>query len=295
MPTNSSNIKIVITGAKGQLGLALSQLLHKNTDYLLWTFDSSQLDISNRAAVFKSIEEIQPHIIINAAAYTKVDDAEVNINLARAVNVDGPKYLAQAASRTGAHLIHFSSDYVYHSVTDRPILETDPCSPKSIYAQSKLDGDHQVIAHLQNFTIIRTSWVYGPGGHNFVYTMLRLADKHETLNIVSDQIGSPTLSLDIADLCLSIIKKIIVGEGQHCTGIFNYSNRGQISWADFARKIFEIKQLAVNVVGIDTESYGAAALRPKWSVLSLNKIENLLNIRATDWDLRLFEFLEKYS
>lgn len=294
-PSNSEKTNILITGSRGQVGSALNELLQQNTQFQIHALDSESLDITDLSVLSKIFKEIKPNIVINAAAYTNVDGAETNADLAFLVNTSGPANLAKLCALHECFLIHYSSDYVYDSVSDRPIKETDPCDPKSIYAQSKLDGDHAIIQNTSHYCIIRTSWVYGQGGKNFVNTMLKLSEQHQHLKIVDDQIGAPTYAGDIADITRLIINKVLSEGKDSCTGIYNFSNLGQISWADFATQIFKLAKKSTTVEGISTESYGAPAHRPKWSVLSTEKIENLLTVRTTDWDLRLFEYLRKYS
>jgi len=294
-PASSETTKILITGAGGQVGSALVELFQDIQEYEIYAFDSKSLDITELSDFSNTFQKIKPDIVINAAAYTNVDGAESNSEIAFSVNTTGPANLAKLCAQYGSFLIHYSSDYVYDSVVDRPIIESDPCNPKSVYAQSKLDGDHAIIGNTSHYSIIRTSWVYGHNGKNFIETMLRLSEHHEHLKVVDDQIGAPTYAGDIAEITDLIIKKVKSEGKDSCTGIYNFSNSGQISWAEFAKRIFEIANKPTTVEGISTESYGAPASRPKWSVLSTEKIEKLLNVRATDWDLRLFEYLRKYS
>jgi dTDP-4-dehydrorhamnose reductase len=262
-------IKILVTGANGQLGSAL-QRIGKTKDYKFYFFDKNTWDISKRE--YPELSGF--NYIINCAAYTTVDKAESEQELAYLYNANALEYLSEFANENSAKLIHISSDYVYHNGLNSPLKESDPCTPHGIYAKSKLDGEKIVSLSCQKFLIIRTSWVYGIEGHNFVKTMLRLAKNGNTIKVVGDQIGSPTFADDLAIQILNLINFDIQNVIQN--NILNYSNEGVCSWYDFAHFIFKISRLDIPLIPIPTSDYPTPAQRPPYSVLDKSKIKNLL-------------------
>ena len=282
---------VIISGASGQLGKAFVSRLDAN-EYAVHAFDHAMLDISDQDRIQRVLnDESQVKFWINCAAYTKVDDAEKNEETAKRYNALAPGYLAQACKAADIHLIHFSTDYVYHNALRRPLKEDDPTEPKSVYAKTKWEGETAIMNSGASHTIIRTSWVYGPGGHNFVNTMLRLGKTHQELKIVADQVGAPTYTFDIADAVKEIIQLIDEEEITRVQGIFNYANGGEVTWADFARTIFKYANLHCVVQDITTEEYGAAAPRPAYSVLNCDKISELLSDPIPHWEDALKRFL----
>lgn len=288
-------MKVILTGANGQLGHAIKDCLQQEANIKLYAYDSSSLDITHTKRVQQVCAENKADFFINAAAYTKVDLAEKEADKAYATNAQALKQICQSCNEFQTHLIHFSSDYVYHSINGRPILESDICTPKGIYAKSKLDGDNQIFLHCNSYSILRTSWVYGPKGKHFVDTMLKLGKTRDELQIVSDQIGSPTYTLDIAELVLRMMEMGYQKNLDQIYGLYNFSNAGQTNWADFARKIFEIKKIKTRVKSISTEDYGAPAARPLWSVMSKEKIKKRLDVSLNHWEDKLFDYLKAYS
>lgn len=283
---------IIVSGAGGQLGKAFLERLSFKDDFTIFSFDRSQLDIADQDKIHRTLASLpQVKYWINCAAYTKVDDAELNEKQASLYNALAPGYLALACWEAGVHLVHFSSDYVYDNDLRRPLLETDPTEPKSIYAETKLEGEQQIIYSGVSHTIIRTSWVYGPGGHNFVNTMLRLGQTKKELNIVGDQVGAPTFTFDIADAVKELIR---LHEGEHeenVRGVFNYANSGEVSWAEFAKNIFRHAGIDCHVNTITTKEYGARASRPSYSVLNCDKIATLLSDPIPHWEDALQRYL----
>ncbi|HXR82583.1 MAG TPA: dTDP-4-dehydrorhamnose reductase, partial [Saprospiraceae bacterium] len=251
-----------------------------------------QLDISDQDKINRILQLLpQAQYWINCAAYTKVDDAETNIREATLYNSTAPGFIAQACKARGIHLIHFSSDYVYHNQLRRPLLEDDPTNPQGIYATTKREGEIAIRNIGGSHTIIRTSWVYGPGGHNFVNTMLRLGKTREQLSIVGDQLGAPTLTMDLAEAVKELILLHSLGKQEAVQGIFNYANAGEVTWDEFARAIFRMENLNCQVKTITTAEYGAAAPRPPYSVLNCDKIQKLLSTPIPSWENALTRYL----
>ena len=279
---------ILITGANGQLGQCFRQAA------ALWpaqhfVFAGSQdLDISNRNAVqtfFKAFQDEKPRWVINCAAYTAVDKAESEPNKARKINRDGAKNLAEACVDRGIPLIHFSTDYVYHSRQNTPYQETDQVSPKGVYARTKLAGERAVLSVQPLSMVIRTAWVYSEFGQNFVKTMLRLGRERDTLSVVADQIGSPTYAPDLAAAVLSIIAQVESGvvAREALSGIWHYSNEGVASWYDFATAVFELENIPCKVRPIATKDYPTPAKRPPFSVLDKSKIKAAFGLEIPHW------------
>jgi len=266
-------MKILLTGAQGQVGRSFHRLISENhPEIILLAADRQQLDITDAEAVKKLIFSFQPDVIVNAAAYTAVDRAETEVGPAFAVNADGAGYIAQAASQCGAHLIHFSTDYVFGRAGSLPLKEDEPCSPQNVYGQSKLAGEKAVLAY-ERTTVIRTSWVFSEYGNNFLKTMLRLAASHASLSIVSDQRGCPTYAGDIAALAAGIA----FAADKPC-GLYHFCGTEEVSWYEFAADIFN-QALQHNMItalpalkAIPTEDYPLPAKRPAYSVLDTSKL-----------------------
>lgn len=284
---------VILSGAGGQLGHAFLKTLTFQDDFSLFSFDRRQLDISDRDKIRRTIEYLPPvQYWINCAAYTKVDDAEKNKEEATLYNASAASFLAEACKEKNIHLIHFSSDYVYHNHLRRPLMENDPTEPKGVYAQTKLEGEQAIVENNVSHTILRTSWVYGPSGHNFVNTMLRLGATKPQLNIVGDQLGAPTYTLDIANAVRELIELHASGRSNDIQGIFNYANAGEVTWDNFARSIFNYKNLNCQVNTITTAEYGAPAPRPEYSVLNCSKIQSLLSTPIPTWENALHRYLD---
>ena len=277
-------IPIIISGASGQLGKAFLELFSFKDDFNLYSFDHRQLDISDKDKIYGVLSTL-PHAKywINCAAYTKVDDAETHIAESTLYNATAPGYIAEACKARGVHLFHFSSDYVYHNDLRRPMTEEDPTTPKGVYARTKLSGEKLVAATGASHTIIRTSWVYGPGGHNFVNTMLRFGKTKDQLRIVSDQLGAPTFTHDIVNAVKELIRMHKNSDAQSINGIFNFANAGEVTWSDFAKTIFAETGIQCHVEPITTEQYNAPAPRPPYSVMNCDKISSLLSYPIPHW------------
>lgn len=276
---------LLITGGFGQVGQCFRQLA---AQYPQWRFiinDFPELDITGRKAVFSFFRQNKIDWCINCAAYTAVDKAESEPGPARKINVLGVKNLAEACAGLGIPLIHFSTDYVYHNRQNTPFRETDPVSPKSVYARTKLAGDRAALKANPLTMIVRTSWVYSPFGNNFVKTMLRLGAGRAELNVVFDQVGTPTYAPDLAAAILSIIQKV---ENQDVApsvlnGIWHYSNEGVASWYDFAKAIFDLKKIPCRVNPIETEDFPTPAQRPPYSLLNKAKIKAAFGLEIPHW------------
>lgn len=290
---------IVITGAKGQLGQSFRQLAALWPKQSFVFLGAEDLDISDPRAVrafFDPLtQEKNPVWVVNCAAYTAVDKAESEPDKAKKINVLGVKNLAEACALKGFPLIHFSTDYVYHSRQNTPFRETDPVSPKGVYARTKLAGERAAFrAHPALTMVIRTSWVYSPYGNNFVKTMLRLGRERTHLSVVADQIGSPTYAPDLAAAVLQIIQQVEAGALPKASiaGVWHYANEGVASWYDFAASIFELSNIPCQVRPIATEEYPTPARRPPFSVLDKSKIKAAFGLEISHWRERLKACLE---
>ncbi len=275
---------VLVAGSNGQLGQSLQYIAgnYPNIDFKFC--NSTNLDITNLENVKHIFQEYKPDFCINTAAYTAVDKAETEAEKAFAINVTGAKNLAEVCKEFDTILIHVSTDFVFDGTAVKPYTETDVTNPKSVYGQTKRDGEKAIQAILKNHIIIRTSWVYSQFGNNFLKTMLRLGSEKDTLSVVNDQIGTPTNAVDLADVILQIIQT----NTQHPTptnfGIYNFSNLGQCSWFDFAKKIFEIHDINIDLKPIPTASYPTPAERPKYSVLDKSKIIDTFGIEIKNWE-----------
>jgi dTDP-4-dehydrorhamnose reductase len=267
-------MKILVTGRNGQVGGALQLALAGLGEII--TLDRTQLDLSNLDATREVVRSIRPNLIVNAAAYTAVDLAESDEAMAYRINAEAPGVLAEEAQRLGAGIIHYSTDYVYDGGKSGPWLETDATGPLSVYGRSKLAGEVAIAAVGVPHVILRTSWVYGLHGKNFLLTMLRLAQSRPELSIVSDQVGAPTWSVTIAQATASIIKKFPdLAAADHLSGIYHLCAGGQTSWYGFAEKIFahSLIQQKPQLHPITTADYPTPAVRPKNSVMNTDKFE----------------------
>lgn len=286
---------ILVTGANGQLGQCFRKLSADFPEMSFIFAGSGELDIADHAAVKRMFKHQSIRWCINCAAYTAVDKAESEPEQAKRINVTGVKNLARACAAAGIPLIHFSTDYVYHSNQNRPFTEDDAFSPKGVYARTKLQGERAALnAHPFGLMVIRTSWVYSEFGHNFVKTMLRLGAERPALNVVFDQIGTPTYAPDLALAVLNIIDKVRRAEMpvEHLTGVWHYSNEGVASWYDFAQAIFEIRNMPCRVFPIETEDYPTPAQRPPFSVLNKLKIKTQLGVEIPHWRESLIRCLK---
>lgn len=284
---------ILVTGSKGQVGQEL-QFLAKNTLHQFIFADVAEMDITNPDAVGPFFKKHQFDYCINCAAYTAVDKAESEVELATKINVDGVKNLAQACLYNNTFLIQLSTDYVYHNDQNTPFKEGDITNPQGVYAQTKLDGDLAALLINVSTMVVRTSWVYSSYGHNFVKTMLRLGKDRDLLNVVFDQIGTPTYARDLAAALLTAVEQMEneTTAKSACQGVFHYSNEGITSWYDFAQAIFKLTNTSCTVLPIETVEYPTPAKRPPFSALNKGKIKATLNIRIPHWEDGLERCLE---
>ena len=281
---------ILVTGGNGQLGSELKELAPNYSDYNFFFTDVKQLDITNHKAAKEFIELKNINTIINCAAYTAVDKAESEIKLANDINHLAVANFAQIAKDYKIKLIHISTDYVFDGTNHKPYLETDIPNPQSVYGQTKLDGEVAMQnINPANSVIIRTSWVYSRFGNNFVKTMLRLAETMDEINVVSDQVGSPTNAIDLAKAIMDILPQI----NKETVELFHYSNQGVCSWYDFAKAIFEIKKIDVILNPIESINFPTPAKRPYYSMLNKKRIKEKYSLFIPYWRESLLIFKKK--
>ncbi len=282
--------KFLITGAKGQVGHCLTQQLTGKAEIL--AVDRDELDITDQSAVKKIVETFKPDVIINAAAHTAVDRAESEVELSEAINVKGPQYLAEAANEIGAVILHISTDYVFEGTGTGEYKEDDQTNPQGVYGRTKLAGEIAVQQANPSSIILRTAWVFGEHGHNFVKTMLRLAKDRDSLGIVGDQFGGPTYAGDIAKALIEIANQILAGK-ENAFGVYHFTGKPYVSWYEFAKAIFaeaesqNILKKSPLVNSIATSDYPTPAKRPANSRLDLTKIKQVFNIEPSDWQVAL--------
>lgn len=272
---------ILITGANGQLGNCLRDLADDNQGkYTFFYTDVEELDITDAAAIDRYVADNQIQIIINAAAYTAVDKAEDDVDMAYKLNRDAVRNLAEVAKAHDCLLVHISTDYVFSGECCHPYKEDDTPAPKSVYGASKLAGEQAVAEVGCRAIIIRTSWLYSEYGHNFVKTMLRLGDERKEVSVVCDQIGGPTYAGDLAQAILLCLTANLEKTGMQ---VYHFANEGVISWYDFAKAIMEISGKSCAVFPIFTGEYPAKAPRPAYSVFNLRKTKTELGISIPYW------------
>jgi len=270
---------VLVTGANGQLGKAIEFISVNYPDVHFNFFSSSDLDITDKKLTEQVFNSIKPDFCINAAAYTAVDKAETEQDKATLINVLGVKYLAEVCLAFQTKLIHISTDFVFNGDKNSPYTEEDITNPQGIYGKTKREGELAIQLVLENYFIIRTSWLYSQFGNNFMKTMLRLAEDRNSLSIVNDQIGSPTHAIDLAELIITIV----LSESKNY-GIYHFSNEGTASWFDFAKKIFEINKVSIDLKAIPSYEFPTPAKRPKYSVLDKAKIKKEFKIEINKWE-----------
>lgn len=288
-------IKVLIAGANGQLGQELTRSALKG--YKVMSFSRENLDITDAESVSNVFSKFKPHVVINAAAYTKVDLAETECESANAVNANAPAYLADACHNIGAALIHVSTDFVFDGCTSTPYKVDSETSPKNEYGRSKLLGEQNIISSpLENYAIIRTSWVYSRFGNNFVKTMLRLMASRDRLSIVGDQIGSPTSAFRLARVIWQLINVSNKGDAIALNSndkVFHWSDSGVASWYDFAVAIHKeglkkgLLSKAIEIDCILSKEYPTPAYRPNYSVMDTSNLRSLLSLGASHWSSEL--------
>ena len=296
--------RVLLTGAGGQVGVELARTLHGRAE--VFAFDRAALDLADPDAITSRVREVRPDVIVNAAAYTAVDRAEQELEAARAVNARAPGVLADEARRGGALLVHFSTDYVFDGSKPLPYLETDPTAPVNAYGLSKLEGEHAITASGCDHLVLRTSWVYGPHGKNFLLTMLKLGAARPELRVVSDQRGAPTSSRQIAAGVVqllgggdaALLDAASIARARAASGIYHFTAAGVTTWFDFARAIFEARSrvagrafIAPRVIAIPSSEFPTPAKRPANSVLSNAKLQAAFGFALPPWERGLEEAL----
>ncbi len=280
--------KILVTGADGQLGLAIKKVVGDNLKVVFVA--KRDLDITDIDALETMFVKLAPEVVINTAAYTQVDVAESNAEPAYAINAEAVKKLAETCKKFRCKLLHISTDYVFDGSAKAPYKETETTNPITLYGKSKLAGEVFILeSGLTDFAIVRTSWLYSNFGHNFYKTMLRLAATKTEISVVEDQQGSPTYVVHLAEALIKIVEKL----SSENSGIYHYSNRGATSWYGFAKAIFEGKQLPVKVLPIPTAAFPTAAKRPAYSVLDSQKLQDTFQIAIPTWQEGLQECISE--
>ena len=286
---------ILVTGAYGQLGNEVRILSANYPDYNFMFTDVDSLDITDKNELIDFVTGNDIRYIINCAAYTAVDKAEDNTELCEKINATAVKNLGLAAAEAGAGIIHVSTDYVFDGTSCRPYSEDMPTKPCSIYGKTKLKGEKNLLKVCPNAIIIRTAWLYSPFGNNFVKTMIKLGSERESLNVIFDQVGTPTYALDLADAILKAMDQTIDTDHDK-SGIYHFSNEGVCSWYDFTIKIHEIAGInTCKVNPIETKDYPPKAARPHYSVLNKTKIKQTFNITIPHWEASLKECIKELS
>jgi len=282
-------MRIVIFGKNGQVGSSLCRLLSDQHEVI--ALDQADLDLSQIDQIETTLAEYHPDWVINASAYTAVDKAEQESQLADAVNHLAPAAMARACAAQPCAFLHYSTDYVFDGKATQPYVESDPTAPQSVYGSTKLAGEQAVMQACPQAIILRTAWVYASEGANFVNTMLRLADERDELGVVKDQFGSPTLAYDLALASVTIIEQTGFDELSKVAGIYHATGSGMTSWYGFAREIFSLRNKTVKLKGIPTEAYPTPAHRPAYSVLSNEKLQKVFAVSLPDWKVSLTKIL----
>lgn len=282
-------MKVLITGCNGQVGYCLVKQLENKAEIL--ALDVDKLDITSKEQVFNTVLEFKPDFIINAAAHTAVDKAEEQEELSYKINRDGPLFLAQAAKQVDACILHISTDYVFEGNKAGIYTEQDPTGPQGVYGASKLAGELAVQEHNPKHIILRTAWVFGEHGNNFIKTMLRLGRERDALSIVGDQFGGPTYAGDIASALIEIAHQVQNGSTEW--GVYHFSGEPHVSWFEFAQAIFQkaednkVLEKIPALTGITTNEFPTAAKRPENSKLDCSKIKAVFGIEASNWKVAL--------
>lgn len=276
-------MNILLMGAKGQLGIDLMSALEP--DHTVTPWDVGELDITDLSAVVSAVRALKPDLILNAAAYTDVDGCESHEELAYRVNAIGPRNLAIGALETGAEILHISTDFVFDGEKETPYLEFDETNPRCVYGKTKLAGERAIREVTPRHYILRTAWLYGHNGHNFVKTMLRLASERDTVSVVDDQVGTPTATWDLIDAITAVM-----GSGAY--GTYHATCEGACSWYDFAAAIFRYAGVSVNLMPTTSEALGRPAKRPAYSVLDNFMLRHQRQVTLRDWETALKAYMK---
>ncbi len=283
----SAPLRILITGRDGQVGGELVRALACLGSIVATS--RAELDLSSNDSIRAAMRRVRPNLIVNAAAYTAVDKAEAEPELAQRINVDAVAALAAEAKAIGAAMIHYSTDYVFDGAKPTPYLENDATNPLGVYGQTKLAGEQALAAEGIPYLVLRTSWVYGARGKNFLLTILKLAAERPELRIVADQIGAPTWSHDIATVTVAIAKRWLADKDPTPSGIYHLTASGETSWHGFASEALRLhaqgepKKTFARLISIPTSEYPTSAIRPKNSRLDCAKLTNIFAVRLPDW------------
>lgn len=281
-------MNILITGCNGQLGNEIQLLQAQYAQHTWFNTDVNELDITDKAAIERFVEANEIDGIVNCAAYTAVDKAESDPQLARKLNADAPAFLAEAVAKRGGWMVQVSTDYVFNGTKHTPYVETDEPCPNSIYGQTKLEGEQAVSKLCPNAMIIRTAWLYSEFGNNFVKTMIRLGREREQLGVIFDQVGTPTYAHDLAMVIMTAIDKGIK------PGVYHFSNEGVTSWYDFTKSIHRLSGInTCQVSPLHTAEYPTPACRPAYSVLDKTKIKAAYGIEIPHWEESLAKCIAK--
>ena len=280
-------MNVLITGANGQLGNEMRVVAKQYTEVDFVFTDVEGLNICNADEVDSFVKNILPDYIVNCAAYTAVDKAETDIDLCRAINCDAVKNLGIAAQKYKAKVIHVSTDYVFDGTSNTPYTETMPTNPQTIYGKTKLEGEKALLSVCNTSFIIRTSWLYSSFGNNFVKTMLRLGNERDSINVVFDQVGTPTYAADLANAIWEIITSKSTDYG-----VYHFSNEGVCSWYDFTTAIFRLTNTNCQVFPIESSEYPTKTPRPLYSVLNKRKIKSTFAVSIPHWEVSLQKCLQ---
>lgn len=281
---------VLVTGGQGQLGQAIQSIASNYINIQFVFCDSKELDITSIESVKNSFAKHKPEFCINTAAYTAVDLAETEVEKAFEINEKAVKNLALACAKHKTVLLHVSTDFVFDGNHNTPYFENHPTNPINVYGASKLAGEKVIPTVLDQFYIIRTSWVFSAFGKNFLNTMLRLSEQKSEINVVNDQFGCPTHALDLAKALMTIIEKTANKDVQNQFGIYHFSNKTATNWFEFAKKIMEVYHKSCVVHPIPTTSYPTPAKRPKYSVMNTSKFENTFQFNIQSWEEALLGY-----
>jgi dTDP-4-dehydrorhamnose reductase len=274
-------VRVLLLGRDGQLGRALLAALRapdSSKNFEVTALGRMELDFADPSAMRAAVERVRPELVVNAAAYTAVDKAESEPELAMRVNAESVGALGEEALKVGARVVHYSTDYVFDGEKAGAYAETDATRPLNVYGRSKLAGEEALLASGAEAVILRTSWVYAPWGKNFVRTMLRMGELQKEVRVVDDQVGTPTSAQDLAAATVNVVEK---WNGQR--GIYQAAARGAVSWCGLARKIFQLAKMDVTVTPIKSEDWATPARRPKNSQLDCTKLEREFGVRLPPW------------
>ena len=282
-------MRILITGANGQLGQEFKNNL-SNSNHKFYFTNVNELDITKKKEILDYVTIYKIELIINCAAYTNVDDAEINKRQAIKVNLDAVKNLIEICEEKKLKMIHFSTDYVYNSDNLNPINEDSNINPINYYGISKREGEKIIEKSSSDSIIIRTSWLYSMYGNNFVKNMIQKGENGDKIYVINDQFGCPTYSKDLVDCTLNIVDSNKFNKHK----VYNFSNEGFTNWFEFTKKIFELKKITCDILPVDSNSYKTTASRPKFSITDKSRIKDIFNLKIRSWDEALEEFIINY-